>query len=183
MPNCGISAGIGIICNDLRRTGGLAKNAWIGSITDLRASFNVDSTTDINTIELNTYRTLYRFEGAKFAHSATSNMVKTDSGNVSWTHEVTLKVYNTTTADDQVLQDLAVSDVFVIVQTLNDDFLIYGAGNGLSASAMPMQTGKAAGDDSGTSIVLTGSERTVPKRFSVNGDKTLTLARLNAQSA
>lgn len=180
---CTITAGIGIDCTDLRRTGGVAKKVWVGNIEDLRAPFNVDSVAVISNIELNTYRTLYAFEGAKFSHSATSNLAKTDSGNVSFTHEVTLKVYNTNMSDDVILQNLAVAELFVIVQTLNDDFFIYGAANGLSASAIAAQTGKNAGDDSTTTVTLTGSERTLPKRFSVNGDKNLTLARLNAQTA
>lgn len=180
---CTISSGIGIDCSDLRRTGGVAKTIWLGNIEDLRAPFDVDATTVISTIELNTYRTLYKFEGAKFAHSATSNLVKTDSGNVSFTHEVSMKLYNTNVSDDQILQNLSVAEVFAIVQTNNDDFFIYGAGNGLSASAVTSQTGKNAGDDSTTTVVLTGTERTMPKRFSVGGSKTLTLQRLAAQSA
>lgn len=182
MPNCNITAGIGIICTDLRRTGGVAKNVWLGNISDLRAPFDVDSTSIISTIELNTYATLYRFEGAKFAHMATSNLVRTDSGNVSFTHELTMKVYNTNITDDQILQDLAVAEVFAIVQTNNDDFFIYGPGNGLSASAIAAQTGKNAGDDSTTTVTLTGSERVMPKRFGL-ATKQLTLQRLAAQTA
>ncbi len=136
MANCTITAGIDIICNDLRRTGGVAKNVWLFNIPNLRASIDVDSTTYITTIELNTYATLYRFEGAKFSHSATANLVKTDSGNVSFTHELIMKVFNTNPTDDQVLQDLTVAEVGAIVQTNNDEFFIYGAGNGLSASAV-----------------------------------------------
>lgn len=148
----------------------------------MRATFDVDSTAVISTIELNTYATLYKFEGAKFSHSATSNLVKTESGNVSFTHELTMKVYNTNISDDQVLQNLSVAEVFAVIQTNNDDFFIYGAGNGLSASAVTAQTGKNAGDDSTTTVVLTGTERTLPKRFSA-GNKTLTLQRLAAQTA
>ncbi len=182
IDNCGITAGIDISCSDLRRTGGVAKNVWLFNISDLRAAIDVDASSYITTIELNTYATLYRFEGAKFSHSATSNLAKTDSGNVSFTHELMMKVYNTNPTEDGVLQDLSVSEVGAIVQTNNDEFLIYGAGNGLSASAIAAQTGKNAGDDSTTTVTLTGSERTLPKRFLVT-NKTLTLAWLNAHVA
>ncbi len=182
MANCTITAGINIDCNDLRRTGGVAKNVWLGNITDLRAPFDVDATSIINTIELNTYATLYKFEGAKFSHSAVTNLVKTDDGNVSFTHELTAKVYNTSMSDDITLQNLTVAEVFAIVQTNNDDFFIFGAGNGLSCSSLTAPTGKNAGDTSITTIVLTGSERTLPKRFGL-ATKQLTLQRLAAQTA
>lgn len=181
MP-CTITAGIGIVCADLRRTGGLAKQVWLGNITDLRAQFNVDTTANITSIELVTYATLYKFEGAKFAHSATSDMKKTDSGNVSFEHSLQMRVYNTSIADDQILESLSTSDVFAVVQTMNDDFLIYGAANGMSASEIKAQSGKNSGDDSTTMVTLLGSERTMPKRF-FDTSKTQTLARLNAQSA
>lgn len=180
---CTISAGIGIVCADLRRTGGVNKKVWVGNITDLRAPFNIDTTDYIQNIELNTYRTLYAFEGAKFSHSGASNLAKTDSGNVSFSHEFLLKVFNTNPTDDFILESLATSDVFVICQTMNDDFLIYGGANGLSASALTAQTGKNQGDDSTTTVTLSGSERTLPKRFLVGGDKQLTLNRLNAMTA
>lgn len=182
MANCTITGGIDIICADLRRTGGIAKNVWLFNITNLRAAINVDSEDYITTIELNTYATLYRFEGAKFAHSASSNLAKTDSGNVSFTHELNMKVFNTNPTDDVTLQNLTVAEVGAVIQTNNDEFFIYGAGNGLSASSVTTQTGKNAGDDSTTTVVLTGSERTLPKRFLVT-NKTLTLAWLNAHVA
>jgi len=152
---CTITSGIGINCSDLRRTGGVAKKVWLGNIEDLRAPFNADATSPISTIELNTYRTLYAWEGAKFSHSATANMARTDSGNVSFTHELTLKVYNTSMADDIALENLSVAEVFAVVQTLNDEFFIYGAANGMSASAIAAQTGKNAGDDSTTTVTPT----------------------------
>lgn len=181
--NCGITAGIGIVCADLRRTGGLAKRLWAGNITDLRAPFNVDATDYISTIELNTYATLYAFDGPKFHASANAVLVKTDAGNVSFTHTVNMNILNLNPTEDAVLESLAVADTFWIVQTMNNDFFIYGAGNGLSATALETPTGKNVGDSSASPITLTGTERSLAKRFLVGGTVQLTLARLAAQTA
>ena len=185
MPNtyCGITAGIGQTCLDLRRTGGLAKRVWLGNMTDLRAAFDVTSAAYITTIELNTYATLYGFDGPKFHASADAVLVKTDQGNVSFTHTVNMNLVNTDPTEDAQLEALSVSDVGAIVQTMNNDFLIYGAGNGLSATALSTPTGKNIGDSSLTPITLSGTERTLAKRFLVGGSVTLTLARLVAQTA
>lgn len=185
MPNtfCGITAGIGTSCAELKRTGGLAKRLWAFNITDLRASIDVDSTTYISTIELNTYATLYTFDGPKFHASANAVLVRTDSGNVSFTHTVNMNLPNTNPTDDSVLETLVVSDTGWIVQTMNNEFLIYGASSGLTAGTLETPTGKNIGDSSNAPITLTGTERSLAKRLLVGGSVANTLAWLNAHVA
>lgn len=185
MPNtfCGISSGIGTSCAELKRSGGLAKRLWAFNITDLRAPIDVDSTSYITTIELNTYATLYTFDGPKFHASANAVLVKTDAGNVSFTHTVNMNMVNSNPTDDAVLETLAISDTGWIVQTMNNEFLIFGAGNGLSAGTLETPTGKNLGDSSASPISLTGTERSLAKRLLVGSTVQNTLAWLAAHVA
>lgn len=185
MPNtiCGITSGIGTTCLELKRTGGLAKRLWAYNITDVRAPIDPDSTSYITTIELNTYATLYTFDGAKFHASANAVLVKTDAGNVSFTHTVNMMITNTTPTDDAVLETLTVADTGWIVQTMNNEFLIFGGVNGLSAGTLETPTGKNLGDSSASPITLTGTERSLAKRLLVGGTVQNTLAWLAAHVA
>lgn len=182
MENCVITAGIGIDCSNLRRAGGLNKRLWLGNNSDLRVPISATANV-ITTLEFLTYASLYKFEGAKYAHSAQWTLQKnTDSGVAQFLHSVTMRIYNTSYQDDQILQDLAVAEVFAVVQTNNNEFLIYGGPNGLSASEGTGPTGKVAGDDTSTTITLTGNEISLPKRFDA-GNVNATLALLEAYTA
>lgn len=161
---CSISSGIGIACTDLKRVGGVNKRIWLFNLDDLRTGIDVTQSY-ISTLNLITYATLYKFEGAKYSHSAEAKLVRTDAGNVSWEHTVNLKINNTSYQEDAVLEALAVAEVGAIVQTNNNEFLIYGAGNGLTCMDQTDTTGVKLGDDESTTVKLTGSESTLPKRL------------------
>lgn len=181
---CGITAGITVACNDLRRVGGLRQTLYVGNIADLATPFDPISigTNYVQSIPFTTYKSLYKITGPKFSHNADCKMQVSDAGNVSWEHSVTIRVFNDTAVEDGVLQDLSVAEVFVIVQTNNQEFLMYGIGNGLRATAGDLPSGKKNGDDPITTLTLTGSEKTIFKRFLVNGDLNQTLNYLNAVS-
>ena len=162
--SCTITSGIGIACADLKRVGGVNKRLWLFNMDDLRTPIDVTQTT-ITNLNFNSYALLYKFEGQKFAHSASAKLVRTDSGNISFEHTVNLKVNNTTATEDQVIENLAVAEVGAIVQTNNNEFFIFGGGNGLIAMEMEDSTGQKLGDEEVTVIKLTGSETTLAKRF------------------
>lgn len=161
---CDISSGIGITCADLKRVGGLNKRLWLFNMSDLRTPIDVSQST-ITNLNFNAYASLYKFEGQKYAHSALAKLVRTEAGNVSFEHTVNLKVNNTTATEDQVIENLAVAEVGAIVQTNNNEFFIFGGGNGLIAMEMEDSTGQKLGDEEVTVIKLTGSETTLAKRF------------------
>lgn len=162
--SCSISSGIGIVCNDLKRVGGVNKRVWLFNLDDLRTGIDVTQSY-VSTLNLITYATLYKFEGAKYSHSAEAKLVRTEAGNVSWEHTVNLKINNTSYQEDAVLEALAVAEVGAIVQTNNNEFLIYGAGNGLTCTEQTDPTGVKLGDDESTTVKLSGSESTLPKRL------------------
>lgn len=161
---CDISSGVGISCSDLKRVAGLNKRLWLFNMGDLRTPIDVTQTT-ITNLNFNAYATLYKFEGQKFAHSAGVKLVKTEHGNVSFEHSVNVKVNNTTSTEDAVIESLATAEVGAIVQTNNNEFFIYGAGNGLTCMELEDNTGQKQGDEEVTVIKLVGSESTLAKRF------------------
>lgn len=161
---CTITSGIGIVCADLKRVGGLNKRVWVYNIDDLRTPIDVTQTT-ITNLNFQTYASLYKFEGQKYAHSASAKLARTDAGNISFAHEVNLKVNNITAVEDQVVEALTTGEFGVICQTNNNEFLIYGGGNGLTCMELEDMTGQKLGDEETTAIKLSGSESTLPKRF------------------
>lgn len=162
--SCEIGSGIGISCADLKRVAGLNKRLWLFNMDNLRTPIDVTQTT-ITNINLNAYALLFKFEGQKYAHSASAKLVRTDSGNISFEHTVNMKVNNTTATEDQVIEALATAEVGAIVQTNNNEFFIFGAGNGLTMMEMEDSTGQKQGDEEVTVIKLVGSETTLAKRF------------------
>lgn len=182
--SCGISGGVTVNCVDLRRVGGVKQTVWIGNIADLATPFDPVGigSNYVSSIPFTTYKSLWRIQGPKFAHSADWKEQISDAGNVSYLHQVTLRVFNDNPTEDGVLQDLGVAEVFVIVQTNNQEFLMYGIGNGMRSTAGDGPTGKKNGDDPITTLTLEGSEKTLPKRFLINGDLNQTLNYLNAAS-
>lgn len=161
---CNISSGIGLTCSDLRRVGGVNKRVWLFNIDDLRTPIDVTQTY-ITTLPLSAYTLLYKFEGVKYSHSAEAKLLRTEEGNVSWEHSVTLKINNTTYQEDNVLENLAIAEMGAIVQTNNKEFLIYGASNGLTCMEQTDPTGVKQGDSEMTTIKLVGTEPTLAKRL------------------
>lgn len=161
---CSLTSGIQNNCAGLKRVGGLNKRIWLFNIEDLRTPIDVTQTT-ITNLNFNAYTSLFTFQGQKFSHSAEWKEVRTDFGNVSFEHDVMLKVNNTDASEDAVIESLATAEVGAIVQTNNNEFLIFGAGNGLTAQEMTKNLGQKLGDEEIVQIKLVGSESTLPKRF------------------
>ncbi len=181
MANCRISSGIEVSCDDLRRVGGLAKRVWVGNIDDLESPF-VTGSSYVTNIELSTYQSLYKFESTKFSHEANYTVTKSDGGNISFPQTVILRLFNNDPTDDAVIEDLTTSDVFVIVQTNNDEFFIYGAVSGLGLTEGSGGSGRQLADSTVTTLTLTGSEKELPKRF-LRTDVQTSLDYLNARVA
>jgi len=181
---CGITAGITVTCADLRRVGGVKQTLWLGNLSDLATPFDpvAIGSNYVQSLPFTVYKSLYKIQGPKFAHSADCKMLLSDAGSVSFQHTVTIRVFNDTPNEDNVLQDLTVAEMFAIVQTNNQEFLMYGIGNGMRGTEADLPTGKKMGDDPITTLTLTGVEKTVYKRFLVNNDMNQTLNYLNAAS-
>jgi len=183
MPSyCAITAGVSINCDALKRVGGLNKRLWLFNISDLTSIISALTDGYVTNIPLTVYRTLYKFEGPKFAHSFEINEQRSDDGNVQFEHKLMIKVVNTTPVEDAVLEDLTVSEVGAIVQSNNLEFLILGAQNGMTATETKLSSGQKSGDSFSSTITLTGNEPSVYKRL-LRTDPNVTLAYLNAMTA
>lgn len=178
--NCLITAGIDVNCDDLRKPGGLYREAWVFNLSDLSAPLAVTLESYITNLPLTTYRGLYKFAGTKYSHEATWTEQTSDGGNKSYAQSVTLRLFNSNPTHDAAIEDLGVAEVGVIVRTNAGEFLIYGAENGLTSDGSTGGAGRTATDATTSSIVLVGTERFLPKRLLVGGSATTTLAYLNA---
>ena len=179
---CSISSGLTISCDALKRVGGINKRIWLGNINDLASPIVALTDGYVTNIPLSTYRTLYKFEGTKYAHSFEINEQRGDEGNVQWEHKLLIRLANTTPTDDAVLEDLTVSEVFAVIQTNNNEFFILGGQNGLTSTESKLKSGQKSGDSSSSEVTLTGNEQSVYKRL-LRVDVNTTLTMLNAMTA
>ena len=179
--NCGISAGLGVDCSDLRKPGGVAKRLWLFNIDDLRVRINTALAGYVTDLEFTSYRGLYEIESAKFSHEATWTLQKGDGGNVLFQHQVIIRAFNNDPTDDNVIESLATADVGAIVETNNGELLIFGGGTGMNAQDPTSgSTGRQVADNTATQITLVGVDKYLPKRFLRNGSFDTSLQFLNA---
>lgn len=179
--NCGISDGMGIDCEDLRKPGGLYRAAWVFNLSDLRTPIDVTIADYVTNLNFSTYRSLYLFESAKFSHEGTWQQQNGDGGNISYLQTVILRLANNNPAADKVIEDASVAELGVIVKTNAGEFLIFGAENGLSAGpATTGGTGRQSTDSTFTQLNLVGTERYLPKRLLIGGSATTTQLYLDA---
>lgn len=175
--SCKVSAGVTNACADVTKVSGLSKTFWAGYLSDLDTRFSLTQTADIGTIDFGSYGTLYRFDGAKFAHDWTWELAVASGGNKSFNHTVNVKLTPGSTTDDLNTQKLLLGDdIFIIVEDLNQEFFILGAGNGLTGTAGSGGSGgKEQGGDIADVVTLAGSEKTKPLRFALAGGYQATL--------
>jgi len=180
--NCGISAGVDVNCDDLRKPGGLFREAWAFNLSDLRNPLPVTTASYITDLPLTTYVGLYKFAGTKYSHEANWTEQTSEGGNKSYAQVVTLRLFNSNPTDDASIEDLGVAEVVIIARTNAGEFLIYGAENGLTADGSTGGSGRQATDATTSSIVLNGVERYLPKRLLIGGSASTTLSYLNAMT-
>lgn len=178
--NCRFTSGIDVNCDDLRKPGGLAREAWGFNLSDLTAPLPVTSAAYVTNLPLSTYRGLYKFSGTKYSHEFTWTEQTSDGGNKSYVQNLTLRLFNSNPTDDAAIEDLGVADSVWIVRTNAGEFLILGAENGMGSDGSTGGSGRQSVDATTSQIVLVGTERFLPKRLLIGGSAANTLAYLNA---
>lgn len=174
MAVCGIASGITASCSDLRRVGGVNKRAWLFNIDGV--SYTTDSEGYITAITFPTYEGLYTFESQKKSHSGGYTLVNQAGGNKFFQHDAIMKLFATTPADDEVIEDLTTAQVGLILQTNNGEFILYGKDNGMDMSAATQNSGTESASDTTDTLTFMGEERDKPKRvFTVSAAATLAL--------
>jgi len=177
---CGISSGVDYDCNSKRRISGV-KKVWLFNLDQLSGPIDPDGTGYVTGIGFTGYDGLYLYDAGKFSHSASSTIdVQTESGAVSFLQAVILRLFVVSPTELAALSDLLVSTVGAIVLTNNNEFRIYGAQNGMSATeGVVSPTGRAQGEDTATTVTLTGQED-LPYRLLLKTDYATTLALVEA---
>lgn len=177
---CGIGSGINYNCLSKRRISGV-KKVWLFNLDLLTSAIDPNGTDYVEGLEFDGYDGLYLFDAGKFSHSAVSTInVSTDSGAVTFLQSVILRLFVDSPTEILTMADLTTSTVGAIVLTNNNEFRIYGAQNGLAATEGTVSpTGRAQGEDTATSITLTGEE-TLPYRLLFRTDYPTTLAYVQA---
>jgi len=177
---CGIGSGINYDCLSKRRISGV-KKIWLFNLDQLRSPVDPSGSGYVSGLEFTGYDGLYLFDAGKFSHSALSTIsVQADSGAVSFLQSVILRLFVDSPTEVNVLADLLVSTVGAIVLTNNNEFRIYGAQNGLAATEGTVSpTGKNQGEDTATTVTLTGEE-SLPYRLLFKNSYAETLSLVEA---
>lgn len=177
---CGINRGIDYSCLAKRRISGV-KKIWLFNLDLLNSQIDPNGTGYVTGLEFTGYDGLYLFDAGKWSHSATSTIsVNTDSGAVTFLQSVIMRLIADTPEEIATIADLTTATLGAIVLTNNNEFRIYGALNGLSATeGEVMPTGRAQGENATSSITLTGEE-SLPYRILLRTDYTTTLAYVQA---
>lgn len=164
---CGITSGIAITCADLKKVGGVNKRAWLFNISDLQDSkYTIDGTGYVTAINFDTYKGLYAFTGTKKSHSGGYALQKQQPGGTTFfQHDVIIKLFPDTATEDAIIEALAVSDVGVILETNNQEFILYGPQNGLEMTAATQNTGQESATDTSDTLTFTGEEKVKPYRI------------------
>lgn len=175
---CGIGSGVDYDCNSKRRISGV-KKVWLFNVGDLTSAIDPSGQSYVTGLEFDGYEGLYLFDAGKFSHSAVSTInVQAESGAVSFLQSVILRLFADSPTEIATISDLLVSTVGAIVLTNNNEFRIYGAQNGMSATEGTVSpTGRAQGEDTATTVTLTGEED-LPYRLLLKTDYATTLAYL-----
>jgi len=165
---CQIENGLTTTCEDLLRVGGLGRTFWVTYKALLDTQFSLTQTADISTIDFGSYGGFQRFDGNKYSHSFTTETQRATGGNISFKQSFSAKVLAGSTADDVVLQTLALGeDIIIFAEDNNQNFYIIGAGNGLSLESGTQTSGETGDSDNRDTLVLSGQEKTRPLRFAL----------------
>ncbi len=177
---CGIGSGIDFDCLSKKKISGV-KKVWLFNVDLLNSPIDPNGTGYVTGLEFTGYDGLYLFDAGKFSHSALSTInVQPESGAVSYLQSVILRLVADSPIELSTLTDMMVSTLGAIVLTNNNQFRIYGAENGLAATEGTVEpTGRAQGEDTSTSVTLTGQER-LPFRLLLRTDFQTTLQYVQA---
>lgn len=168
--SCGIENGISITCDDLRRVGGVNKRVWIFNISDLQDTKYTEMSDYISAINFDTYKGLYAFTSKKKSNSGGYALQKQQpGGNVFFQHDVIVKLFPDSPSEDAVVENLSVGEFGVIIETNNQEFILYGAENGMEGTEGTQNSGQENASDVALSLTFTGEEKKLPRRISVGG--------------
>lgn len=189
MENCTPQVG-GIIldsaCN-YQAPGGVKKEVFIGSLSEL-AGYTTNATSkDIATLVLKGSAKLGKLIGRKLKNS-TSTGLEVNENITLFPHTLVFVAYVKTQLEKETIEKLVkVDDLFAIVHNNDGTFEAFGLagangalGNGLSMTALEHGSGTALTDGRQWTLTFSGSESKLPINVSLGVDEIATLQALEA---
>lgn len=174
--SCKITSGVDLDCVDLRRLGGLNTRYWGYSPEDAVAGApSLEGY--IESLTFATGTNSFTFYSPDNSCSAGWEEVKAEGGNTFFNHTVAIKIAATSPSDDAVIEEVSVAKTVWIVETQNQEFLIYGINNGLKSTEGLQNSGAEDASDTTSSLTFAGGDKSLPKRFMITDYET-TLALL-----
>jgi len=162
---CGISSGVGITCDALRKVGGVKKTAFTYNIGDL-VSKTIDGNGYVTALTFDTYKGLYELQGKKASHSGGYTMVnQSPGGNKFYNHNVLITLFPENPDEDTTIEDLGVSDVAFILESNNKEFFLYGVENGMEQTEGVQTSGQESTTNIGDILTFVGEEQKKPLRI------------------
>ena len=95
--------------------------------------------------------------------------IQAPGGNKFYQHDVILKLFPDTPNEDSAIEDLLVGTVGIILETNNDEFILFGFKNGLDQTEGVQNSGQEAASDIADTLTFAGAEPEKPKRILVGG--------------
>lgn len=195
-----LTLGLDPSCEALKKPGGIGKRVWIGQNSQLDSYTINEDTLDIQTISLDDstspVATLKKFISKKFKNSTSTPLEVGENINV-FNQTVNLALYFKTSLEKSAIEALAnAEDVFVIVEEMGGDLVVYGIEvrgsassdnplGGLNASAGEGGSGLVLNDPTSYQLTLTGQHTIMNRNFNISPTATLAqnIAYLDAISA
>lgn len=173
--SCLINSGYITTCADLEKAaGGVKQRIFIGNVLEIdrkvaQKGFNVNGFGYYIGINFLQYGKLYQFTGIKDGNDANDDIQRVESsGNVNFLHNVSFKMYDQDPSDRISLSNLIKADVYIIIETANGSFEIFGKDRGLRVQSAPKIRGARADVDTSRIITFEGSEPEPPVFFQAN---------------
>lgn len=173
-------------CN-YQAPGGIKKEVYIGSISEL-SGYTIDATSkDLATLALKSGAKLGKLIGRKLKNS-TSSGLEVNENITLFPHTLVFVAYVKTQLEKESIEKLGrVEDLFAIVHNNDGTFEAFGLagtngglGNGLSMTALEHGSGTALTDGRQYTLTFSGSESKLPVNVSLGVDEIATLTALEA---
>jgi len=165
MSGCGISNGISITCENLKKVGGVNKRVFAADVDDIE-SYTFDGSGYVTAINFATYGGLREITGTKKSHTFGSQLSKQQPGGTTfYLHDLTLKLFPDNPEEDSVVEEMGVADLVFVVQDNNEEFFILGGTNGMEQIEGVQNSGAESASDVSENLTFQGDEKTKPLRF------------------
>jgi hypothetical protein len=168
MADCLLTGGIDIDCQDLKSVGGVDKAFYITSRDNI-VSYELDAEGYVKRFTLSPYTNMYKFVSVKRAHNRSTNLVVQAGANKLFEQVFVAKLFATSPADDDVIENLAVVDTVIFHRDNNSRWYAVGLENGLELTAYTQASGNEAATDTTDTLTFTGQEPKKPYRLNLDG--------------